>query len=44
MRVLEGAPSTWELPLGPSSPQFHDLLLFSPSLLSSPLASFCLSL
>ena len=29
---------------GPSTPQFHELLLDSPSLLSSPLASLCLSL
>ena len=30
--------------VSPSTPQFHDRLWLSPSLLSSPLASLCLSL
>lgn len=42
-----GAPAltlTSHLLLGPSSPQFHELLCCSPSRLSSPLASLCLAL
>src|SRR5690606_20480144 len=30
--------------VGPSTPQFHELLSLAPSRLSSPLASLCLSL